>query len=168
MRVAIILGLLIAICLPLTAAAQDDEITAHFKNLLLNKSAKLKIDMLFADDMQFGERENLTFFDTEGVFYQSSFYAGSKMETVREMSISAMLSTLRSKNPQFESKRYITLPAGSDVTVSIVFWDQNAGSLTIGLNSDEGLGFIYFEFGDYWSELGKNGIQTYVLQALSI
>ena len=136
----------------------------------MNKKVKLKIDMLCADDLQFGERENHTFFDTEGAYYQASFFSDNegKMVTVREWSIDDLLGQLRQKYSLFKDKRYVTIPAGSVVTVSVVYWDQNTGSLTIGVNSTEGMGFVYFEFGDFWTELGTDGIESYVRQALEI
>ena len=170
MRVALLTGMVAALCIAATAAGDDNEITSYFQNLLLDKEFRLRIDVLCADDIKFGERENHTFFDTEGPYYMASYNssgasANNRMLTVREWSAEDLINRLRREYPLFEDKRYLTLAAGEEVTVSVVYWDGNSGSLTVGFSSDEGTNFIYFEFGEFWSELGMEGMRSYIEQA---
>jgi hypothetical protein len=172
MRVALTLVVLLAvICVTPVQAAQDDAVTNYFKGLLQNKAVRLKIDVLCADDLQFGERENHTFYDTEGVYYLASFFSSasekkSKMVNIKEYTIQDLLNKLKVQYPLYEDKRYVTISSGTQVTVTVVAWDGN-GSLAIGLSGDEGLSFIYFEFSDIWKDLGTSGIEEYVRKALS-
>jgi hypothetical protein len=172
MRVVLVfVALLAVVCVAPVQAAQDDAVTGYFKGLLQNKSIRLKLDVLCADDLQFGERENHTFYDTEGVYYMASFFSSasekkSKMVTIKEYTIQDLLSKLKVQYPLYEDKRYVTVKSGTQETVSVVAWDGN-GSLAIGLTGDDGLVFIYFEFGDIWKDLGTSGMEEYVRKVLA-
>ncbi|HUX06978.1 MAG TPA: hypothetical protein VMX35_06645 [Acidobacteriota bacterium] len=172
MRESFTLVVLLAVfCITTVYAAQDDAVTSHFKSILQNKQVRLKMDVLSADDLQFGERENHTFFDTEGAYYLASFFSSasegkSKMVTIKEYTIQDLLNRLKVQYPLYEDKRYVTVGVGTQLTVSVVAWDGN-GALAVGLTGDEGLSFIYFEFGDIWKELGSSGMEEYVRKALA-
>ena len=172
MRVSLTLVVLLAVfCVAPVCAAQDDAVTSHFKGLLQNHQVRLKIDVLSADDLQFGERENHTFYDTDGAYYLASFFSSaserkSKMVTIKEYTIKDLLDRLKAQYPLYEDKRYVTIGTGTQLTVSVVAWDGN-GALAIGLTGDEGLSFIYFEFGEMWQELGPSGMEEYVRKSLA-